>query len=68
MLYAEVSTIRLRSHGNGTKIRTEMQMFSFPVNPELRGKWIAAIHRSSFAPTKYTKVSFFQLSPTFVRI
>ncbi|XP_054719278.1 THAP domain-containing protein 1-like [Uloborus diversus] len=34
----------------------KVQLFSFPKDDELKRKWISAINRQDFIPTKYTKV------------
>ncbi|XP_049816486.1 uncharacterized protein LOC126263437 [Schistocerca nitens] len=40
------------NYPNGPKVH----VFSFPNDENLRRKWIAAIHRDAFSPTKYSKV------------
>ena len=35
--------------------RPKHKVYSFPMDKEIRQKWINAIHREDFEPTKYSK-------------
>ncbi|XP_035228253.1 THAP domain-containing protein 5-like [Stegodyphus dumicola] len=47
------------NYPNGPKV----QVFSFPKEKEFLNKWIKAIHRSNFKPTKFSKVCALHFHP-----
>ena len=46
----------------------KVHVFAFPKNEELTGKWIGAIKRENFTPTKNSRVSPFTITMFYFRL